>query len=319
MDGSHQGEDEERRALAALMDPAALERRLAEARLRREAALAARGKAAPEKPVLEPSPARPARPAAPEGPGPLVAPARAPSSAAARRRSGRNAPLAAIFVAGSLAGALAAGLGPRALSLLSDPPQPPPGIAADLSPPPPPAAAAPPVLFATDSAARAPARAIPPAALPERPFIRPLITSLDGTRIALSAPSGADAAAVAAAMGALEDANPGSLTRADARVTISTANVRYFHATDRPAATEIAALLGAALGSDPAIRDFTDFRPAPSKGAIEVWLPGEAPAATARRATRPETGPAAIVMDSVRRARDALERTLEIVPVITLR
>ena len=120
-------------------------------------------------------------------------------------------------------------------------------------------------------------------------------------------------------MGALENASPGSLTRADAGVTISTANVRYFHAADRPAAAEIAALLGAALGSYPEIRDFTDFTPPPSEGSVEVWLPGEAAAVTARRATRPDTGPAAIVMDSVRRARDALDRTLDILPVITLR
>ena len=315
MDGSHEREDRERRALAALMDPAVLERRLGEARIRREAALSARRQAVPATPAPAPPPGRLLAAAPPDGPGPLVAPARAPSSAPPPKRSGRRAPLAAIFIAGSLAGALAAGIGPHALDLLADPPRPPPGIAANPPPPPEPSAAARRVPVAVDAGPAVPARAITPAALPDRPFA----LSLEGARIVLSAPSGADAAAIASAMRALEEANPGGLTRADARVTIRTANVRYFHAADRSAAAEIATLLGAALGSEPEIRDFTDFTPPPSKGAIEVWLPGDAPASTAGRVARPQSGPAAAVMDSVRRARGALERALDSLPVITLR
>lgn len=302
MDGSQTGEDEERRAIAALMDPAALERRLAEARLRREAAIAARRKAEPETPAPPPTPtpvlaAAPMRPAAPP-----------------RDRPRRVGPIAAIFVAGSLAGAVVAGLGPRMLDVLTGPPQPPAKIAAEVVRSASPETSAPPPLLTPDPGATPPTRALAPEALPERP----LSTPLDGARIIVNAPAGTDGAATAAAMDALQAAKPGSLTRADARVTIRESNVRYFHPADLPAAVEVAARLSPVLGSTPAIRDFTDFTPRPSEGAIEVWLEGDAPAFTARRAA-PQPGPADIVMETVRRARDTLERAVDALPDLQFR
>jgi hypothetical protein len=93
-------------------------------------------------------------------------------------------------------------------------------------------------------------------------------------------------------------------------VTIRDSNVRYFHLADLPAAVEVAARLAPVLGSTPAIRDFTGFTPRPSEGAIEVWLEGDAPRVTTRRAA-PQPGPAEIVLDSVRRARGVLERAVD--------
>lgn len=304
MDGSQTGEDEERRAIAALMDPAALERRLAEARRRREAALAARRKVAPETPA----------PAPPPTPTPVLAAAPMRPSAPPRARPRRVGPIAAIFVAGSLAGAVVAGLGPRMLDVLTGPPQPPPEIAAEVVRSASPETSAPPPLLTPDPGATPPTRALAPEALPERP----LSTPLDGARIIVNAPAGTDGAATAAAMDALQAAKPGSLTRADARVTIRESNVRYFHLADQAAAVEVAARLSPVLGSTPAIRDFTDFTPRPSEGAIEVWLEGDAPAFTARRAA-PQPGPADIVMDTVRRARITLERAVDALPGIPLR
>ena len=166
----------------------------------------------------------------------------------------------------------------------------------------------------SDPGATPPTRALAPEALPERP----LSTPLDGARIIVNAPAGTDGAATAAAMDALQAAKPGSLTRADARVTIRESNVRYFHPADLPAAVEVAARLSPVLGSTPAIRDFTDFTPRPSEGAIEVWLEGDAPAFTARRVA-PQPGPADIVMETVRRARDTLERAVDALPDLQLR
>ncbi|MEL6517154.1 MAG: hypothetical protein AAFQ39_05515 [Pseudomonadota bacterium] len=53
---------------------------------------------------------------------------------------------------------------------------------------------------------------------------------------------------------------------------ISQSNIRYFHAEDRAAAAEVARLLNADL------RDFTDFRPSPRAGTVEVWIAGRASA-----------------------------------------
>jgi len=302
MDGSQTGEDEERRAIAALMDPAALERRLAEARLRREAAIAARRKAEPE------------TPAPPLTPTPVLAAAAMRPAAPPRDRPRRIAPIAAIFVAGSLAGAVVAGLGPRMLDVLTGPPQPPAEIAAEVVRSTSPETSAPRPLLTPDPGATPPTRALAPEALPERP----LSTPLDDARIIVNAPAGTDGAATAAAMDALQAAKPGSLTRADARVTIRESNVRYFHPADLPAAVEVAARLSPVLGSTPAIRDFTDFTPRPSEGAIEVWLEGDAPAFTARRVA-PQPGPADIVMETVRRARDTLERAVDALPDLQFR
>jgi DNA-directed RNA polymerase specialized sigma24 family protein len=55
--------------------------------------------------------------------------------------------------------------------------------------------------------------------------------------------------------------------------------VRYFHAGDRAAAEALVRAAGAALGADGyaaprAASDFTDYRPAPRPGTLEIWLPG---------------------------------------------
>jgi hypothetical protein len=52
-------------------------------------------------------------------------------------------------------------------------------------------------------------------------------------------------------------------------VTIRQTQVRYYHPEDAAAADLVAAAVGG-----PA-RDFTDFRPQPPAGTVEVWLEGE--------------------------------------------
>lgn len=59
---------------------------------------------------------------------------------------------------------------------------------------------------------------------------------------------------------------------------IGTASVRFFHAADRLAAQQLVNALGPFLvwqgrGAPTTPIDFTDFRPQPSVGSIEVWLP----------------------------------------------
>lgn len=58
---------------------------------------------------------------------------------------------------------------------------------------------------------------------------------------------------------------------APVNVTIRQTQVRYYHPEDAGAAELVAGAVGG-----PA-RDFTDFRPSPPDGTIEVWIEGEAP------------------------------------------
>ncbi len=58
--------------------------------------------------------------------------------------------------------------------------------------------------------------------------------------------------------------------------SISRSNVRYYFDSDREAAQKVVDVLNA--GGQPGgveLRDFTDFRPSPERGMIEVWLSGE--------------------------------------------
>ncbi len=67
--------------------------------------------------------------------------------------------------------------------------------------------------------------------------------------------------------------------------TVSNNHVRYYHSSDAEAAEMLAAAV------DGAARDFTDYRPSPPVGTIEVWLAGKsssrsAPRSTSRSATQ---------------------------------
>jgi len=49
-------------------------------------------------------------------------------------------------------------------------------------------------------------------------------------------------------------------------------SIRYFHPEDEPSARSAAAWL-ADMGLNWTLQDFSTFRPLPSRGTIEVWLP----------------------------------------------
>ncbi|HEY8612203.1 MAG TPA: hypothetical protein VIL69_13015 [Roseomonas sp.] len=64
---------------------------------------------------------------------------------------------------------------------------------------------------------------------------------------------------------------PGVSTRRSSRGPSFPA-IRYFFAADAPGAEQIAAMLSDA-GITPRIQDFSSYRPQPSPGTIEIWLP----------------------------------------------
>jgi hypothetical protein len=77
----------------------------------------------------------------------------------------------------------------------------------------------------------------------------------------------------------LERAGLGAAEVAPVPFAIGTTSVRYFHAADRPDADRLVAAIRPLLAwnrraapSTPI--DFTDFRPLPRPGTIEIWLPG---------------------------------------------
>jgi hypothetical protein len=63
-------------------------------------------------------------------------------------------------------------------------------------------------------------------------------------------------------------------------------HVRFYHAADSGAAARLATALGIEA------RDFTDFRPAPAAGHVEVWLAGS-PSSPTVEAAKPQVTPKA--------------------------
>ena len=86
-------------------------------------------------------------------------------------------------------------------------------------------------------------------------------------RVVLNAPRTVPDASLAAVIEALEQSGAEPDPRR-VNLTISTSNVRYYHAADASAATIIADGIGAQL------RDFTNFEPSPPEGLVEIWMAG---------------------------------------------
>ena len=86
-------------------------------------------------------------------------------------------------------------------------------------------------------------------------------------RVVLNAPRTVPDASLAAVIEALEQSGAEPDPRR-VNLTISTSNVRYYHAADADAATVIADGIGAQL------RDFTTFEPSPPEGLVEIWMAG---------------------------------------------
>lgn len=122
-----------------------------------------------------------------------------------------------------------------------------------------------------------PEAAKPEAAKPEATKAAPM--DLGMARVVVHFPPSA-AGSAGTALEALRTAGVSEATSLPARFSVANANVRYYHAEDREAAQAIAAIVGGA-GDVPEARDFTNFRPKPNLGMIEVWLSGEAPAGKA--------------------------------------
>ena len=114
----------------------------------------------------------------------------------------------------------------------------------------------------------APAAAPPAAAPAETPEAR---AALAEARISVNYPASAAGTAneIAAALRAA-----GAVTANVVPVgfSVSATNVRFYHPEDRAAAEAVAAV--AANGGPAEIRDFTNFRPQPLPGVVEVWLRG---------------------------------------------
>jgi len=98
--------------------------------------------------------------------------------------------------------------------------------------------------------------------------------------IVLHVPSGVTAARMARASDTLAGAGypPDRTLRID--LVIGASNVRYYFPADAALARRIGRQLGAT------VRDFTNYRPRPSEGLIEVWLEGRPAAVPLQRDAR---------------------------------
>ena len=112
-------------------------------------------------------------------------------------------------------------------------------------------------------------------------------------RVIIHFPASAEAEALAA-RAALVGLGVAEVETVPVRFAIGRSNVRYYHAEDRDGAGRVAeAIAGSLAGGQPAARDFTDFRPPPLAGRVEIWLAGAPAAPLAPRAARPATAPPA--------------------------
>ena len=85
-----------------------------------------------------------------------------------------------------------------------------------------------------------------------------------------SGPAAQEAHALLAAMDA-QGFDDAELRRVP--IHVAEANVRYFHLQDRAAAESVNRLIRG-TGHPSEVEDFTSFDPPPSRGTVEVWLPG---------------------------------------------
>ncbi len=111
------------------------------------------------------------------------------------------------------------------------------------------------------------ANAVPPAA-PAAPAATP------GSRVVIHAQAGSAAAeAMSARLLTSFSPRPGTVETRRVPDTPAQPSVRYFYPEDEPAARQMVASL-ADTGLTWTVRDFTTYQPRPSRGTIEVWLPG---------------------------------------------
>jgi hypothetical protein len=104
----------------------------------------------------------------------------------------------------------------------------------------------------------------------------------DEVLVSILAPRDTAPERVAEAAGTVGGLGYASRGPAEVGVTIRQTQVRYYHPEDAVAAELVAAAVGGTA------RDFTDFRPQPPEGTVEVWLEGEpAPAPEPVRAAAP--------------------------------
>lgn len=109
----------------------------------------------------------------------------------------------------------------------------------------------------------------------EPTLVRPPVPSATALRVVIHVPAGFAAEMLAARMLANFDPRPGSVEIRRVAATPSQPSIRYFHSGDETAARDVAARLSG-TGLAWTLRDFSTFRPLPSRGTIEVWVPERA-------------------------------------------
>ncbi len=121
-----------------------------------------------------------------------------------------------------------------------------------------------------------------PAEVAEAAAESPAPPRVDAVLVSILAPRDTAPERVAEAAGTIGGLGYTSREPAEVGVTIRQTQVRYYHPEDAAAAELVAAAVGGTA------RDFTDFRPQPPDGTVEVWLEGEpTPAPEPVRAVAP--------------------------------
>lgn len=102
----------------------------------------------------------------------------------------------------------------------------------------------------------------------------PAAPSVSRARVVVHVPPGAAADALSTRLLASFDPRLETVELRRVAATPSRPSVRYFYAEDEFTARNVAAQMSG-TGLAWTVRDFSTFRPLPSRGTIEVWLPQE--------------------------------------------
>ncbi len=133
---------------------------------------------------------------------------------------------------------------------------------------------------------KSPAADVDFASLPPLPELAPAAKpQLIISNLQINSPSNLSDDTINGVIAAFVDAGFSVKASRKVEFNIRNTNVRFFHPQDREAAQLVSDAIGGIA------RDFTDFRPSPPFGTVEVWLAGDAAARPGARRQGVQSGP----------------------------
>ena len=107
----------------------------------------------------------------------------------------------------------------------------------------------------------------------EDPLAAPASSPLTDARVVIHRPRSGASSGAGDLLSVLRTRGVGVSEIRNVGASVSQPDIRFFHERDRAVAEQVNRLLSR-QGYRPAVKDFTHYRQPPSRGTVEVWLPG---------------------------------------------